>query len=75
MAEGLGVLRPGGTLAGSDSVPSDRLHHFHDDATYNPVGPGTVLTRLETTGFDRITVSAGDKLKMIADKPADGPGA
>jgi ubiquinone/menaquinone biosynthesis C-methylase UbiE len=75
LAEVLRVLRPGGALIGSDSLPSDRLHQFHDDDTYNPVAPGTLITRLLTIGFDRITVNVDDRLKFIAHKPADGLGA
>ena len=39
LAEAFRVLRPGGVLIGSDSLPSNDLHHFHDDDTYNPVEP------------------------------------
>jgi hypothetical protein len=31
---------------GSDSLPSDGLHHFHEGDTYNPVEPAAFLTRL-----------------------------
>ena len=40
LAEVLRVLRPGGVLVGSDSLPSDELHHFHEGDTYNPIEPG-----------------------------------
>ena len=51
LAEALRVLRPGGTLIGSDSLPSDGLHQFHEGDTYNPVEPAALLTRLQTIGF------------------------
>lgn len=70
LAEVLRVLRPGRALIGSDSLPSDRLHQFHEDDTYNPIEPGTLITRLQTIGFDRITVSVDDRLKFIAHKPS-----
>jgi len=70
LAEILRVLRPGGVLVGSDSLPSDALHHFHVDDTYNPVEPGTLLTRLQTLGYERITVGVGETLTFVAHRPA-----
>jgi ubiquinone/menaquinone biosynthesis C-methylase UbiE len=69
LAEALRVLRPGGTLVGSDSLPSNDLHHFHADDTYNPMEPATLLTRLQTLGFGPITVMVDWGLKFIARKP------
>ncbi len=63
------VLRPGGVLIGSDSVPSDGLHRFHDDDIYNPVEPGTFMIRLQTIGYERITVTDDGTFKFIAHKP------
>jgi hypothetical protein len=63
------VVRPGGVLMGSDSRPSTELHHFHEDDVYNPIEPGTLIARLQTLGFDRITVSAGDLTRFVAYKP------
>jgi ubiquinone/menaquinone biosynthesis C-methylase UbiE len=68
LAEALRVLRPGGTLVGSDSLASDRLHHFHEGDTYNPVEPAALLTRLQTLGFGPITITAGDTLLFRAGK-------
>ena len=75
LAEVQRVLRPGGALIGSDSLPSDRLHQLHEADTYNPVEPGTLVTRLQTIGFDRITVNVDGTMKFIAHKPADDRGA
>ena len=72
LAEMLRVLRPGGVLIASDSLPSDGLHRFHEDDTYNPVEPGTLLTRLETLGFSGITIRVGRGLTFVAHKPAEG---
>ena len=72
LAEALRVLRPGGVLIGSDSLASNDLHHFHADDTYNPVDPPWLLGRLQTLGFDQITVIVDGTLKFIARKPA-GP--
>ena len=70
LAEVLRVLRPGGVLVGSDSLPSDGLHGFHEGDTYNPVEPGTFLTRLQTLGYERITIGVGHALTFIAHRPA-----
>ena len=70
LAEVLRILRPGGVLVGSDSLPSDALHRFHEDDTYNPVEPGTLLTRLQTLGFERITIGVSEALTFIAHRPA-----
>jgi len=56
LAEAFRVLRPGGAFLGSDSLPSDGLHQFHEGDTYNPVEPATFLTRLQTVGFTAITL-------------------
>jgi len=66
LAEVLRVLKPGGVLVGADSLPSDPLHHFHEGDTYNPVEPGTFYTRLQTLGYDRITITVDRALQFIA---------
>ena len=72
LAEAHRVLRPGGVLVGSDSLPSVGLHHFHEGDVYNPVEPASLLTRLQTIGFAEITVIVDGVLKFIARKaPAD----
>jgi ubiquinone/menaquinone biosynthesis C-methylase UbiE len=68
LAEALRVLRPGGTLIGSDSLPSDGLHQFHEGDTYNPVEPAGLLTRLQTLGFADITITVGHTLLFRAKK-------
>ena len=68
------MLRPGGVLFGADSLASTDLHDFHTGDTYNPVEPSTLLTRLETIGFCRITVSVDGVLTFIAYRPASSPG-
>jgi len=69
LAEALRVLRPGGALVGSDSLPSQRLSEFHEGDTYNPVEPGTFGDRLRRTGFEPITVRIGAGLEFVAHKP------
>jgi SAM-dependent methyltransferase len=68
-SEVLRVLRPGCVFIGSDSLPSDALHQFHEADTYNPVDPGSLIVRLQTIGFERFTVSVDGSLNFIAYKP------
>ena len=68
LAEALRVLRPGGTLIGSDSLPSDDLHQFHEGDTYNPVEPAAFLTRLQSVGFAAITLHVSYNLVFTARK-------
>jgi SAM-dependent methyltransferase len=70
LAEALRVLRPGGVLIGSDSLASNDLHHFHVDDDYYPVEPAAFLTRLQTLGFGKITITADYVLTFAAWKPA-----
>jgi len=72
LAEALRVLRPGGTLLGSDSLASTGLHHFHADDTYNPVEPATLLVWLRTLGFSTVTITVDEVLKFTARKPCPG---
>jgi len=68
LAEAFRVLRPGGVFLGSDSLPSDGLHGFHEGDTYNPVEPAAFLTRLQTIGFGAITLHVGHDLIFTARK-------
>jgi ubiquinone/menaquinone biosynthesis C-methylase UbiE len=72
-AEAFRVLRPGGVLVGSDSLASNDLHDFHSGDTYNPIEPAGLLGRLQTVGFDKITVMMDGIVKFVAGKPG-GPG-
>jgi ubiquinone/menaquinone biosynthesis C-methylase UbiE len=69
LAEAFRVLRPGGAFLGSDSLPSDGLHHFHEGDTYNPIEPAAFLTRLQVAGFAEITLRVGHNLIFTARKP------
>ena len=73
LSQAMRVLRPGGTLLGSDSLASTGLHHFHAGDTYNPVDPATLLVWLRTLGFAPVTLIVGDLLMFAARKP--GPAA
>jgi SAM-dependent methyltransferase len=69
LGEILRVLRPGGVLIASDSLPSTDLHEFHADDTYNPIEPASLLTRLQTLGYGEMTVSVGYGWTLRARKP------
>jgi ubiquinone/menaquinone biosynthesis C-methylase UbiE len=73
LAEALRVLRPGGVLIGSDSLASNDLHHFHVDDTYNPVDPASLLGRLQTLGFEKLTIMVDGTLMFVAHRPAAAP--
>jgi len=73
LAEALRVLRPGGVLIGSDSLASNDLHHFHADDTYNPVDPASLLGRLQTLGFEKLTIMVDGTLMFVARRPAAAP--
>jgi SAM-dependent methyltransferase len=69
LAQAFRVLRPGGVLICSDSLASNELHHFHVDDTYNPIEPSSVLSRLQTLGYEKITVTVDGTLRFTARKP------
>jgi len=71
LSEAFRVLRPGGVLIGSDSLASNGLHHFHVGDTYNPIEPGTLLSRLQTIGFSKLTIMVDGIVKFVAHKPAE----
>jgi ubiquinone/menaquinone biosynthesis C-methylase UbiE len=56
LAETCRVLRPGGSLIGSDSTPSLRWNIYHVFDTRVPVDPDTFGARLEQTGFTDVDV-------------------
>ena len=54
------LLRPGGVLAGQDSLASDELRELHIDDTYVPVDPTGLPARLENAGFIDIDVDTNE---------------
>jgi SAM-dependent methyltransferase len=72
LAEALRVLRPGGVFLCSDSLASTGLHDFHADDIYNPIEPASVISRLQTIGFGKMTVTVGEELRFAAWKDKDG---
>jgi hypothetical protein len=66
---------PPGPLLAPTAFPATGFTSSTTTVRTNPVEPGTLITRLQTIGFHRITVNVDDRLKFIAHKPADDPGA
>jgi SAM-dependent methyltransferase len=54
------VLRPGGVLAGEDSLDSPDLRGLHHDDTYVPVDPDHLAARLVAAGFVEIEVGTNE---------------
>ncbi|HEX3472378.1 MAG TPA: class I SAM-dependent methyltransferase, partial [Silvibacterium sp.] len=69
------VLRPGGELAGSDSLPGAFMRLIHLGDTFVPVDPDTLPVRLEAAGFERIQVErASDFFRFHARRPHETTG-
>jgi SAM-dependent methyltransferase len=60
LAEACRMLRPGGVLAGEDSLASDELRELHVDDTYVPIDPTTFADRLEAAGFTEVDVETNE---------------
>ena len=54
------LIRPGGILAGQDSLASDELRDLHADDTYVPVDPMALGPRLESVGFVDVEIDTND---------------
>jgi SAM-dependent methyltransferase len=66
------LLRPGGVLAGQDSLASDELRELHVDDTYMPVDPEGLPRRLESAGFDAVAVDTNEyAVRFTGRKAAD----
>ena len=59
-AEVARVLRPGGVLAGVDSLDSDDFRALHEDDVCVPVDPDTLVERLTTAGFADAAVEVNE---------------
>jgi ubiquinone/menaquinone biosynthesis C-methylase UbiE len=68
LQEAFRVLKPGGAFIGSDSLASNGLHHFHEGDDYFPVDPASFLTRLQSVGFEKMTIVVDGNMKFAAVK-------
>lgn len=70
--EALRVLKPGGILAGVDSLPSLLMRVFHIGDTMVLVDPGRLPDRLRSAGFADVRVEAGaGRFRFSARRPAE----
>jgi SAM-dependent methyltransferase len=70
LAEVCRVLRPGGVLAGEDSLDTPELRDLHHDDTYVPLDPARLAARLETAGFAAVEVTTNEyAVRFRATKP------
>jgi SAM-dependent methyltransferase len=60
LAEIFRLLRPGGVLAGQDSLDSPELRTLHHDDVYVPVDPAGLRARLEAAGFTAVGVDTNE---------------
>jgi SAM-dependent methyltransferase len=54
------LLRPGGVLAGQDSLASPELRDLHVDDVYLPIDPPGLQARLEAVGFSTVAVDTNE---------------
>ncbi len=60
LAEIYRLLRPGGVLAGQDSLDSPDLRSLHRDDIYVPVDPMSLQARVEAAGFTAVHVDTNE---------------
>lgn len=60
LAEIYRLLRPGGVLAGQDSLDSPDLRRLHHDDIYVPVDPAGLQARIEAAGFTAVQVDTNE---------------
>jgi SAM-dependent methyltransferase len=73
LREALRVLRPGGVLVGCDSTAITQRHDFHVGDVYRSIEPSSLLTRLQTIGFETVMVRIGYDLRFYGLKPEEKP--
>jgi SAM-dependent methyltransferase len=66
----LRLLKPGGILAGEDSLETPDLRSLHHDDTFVPLDPGELPARIEAAGFAAIEVDTNEyAVRFRATKP------
>lgn len=70
LAEICRLLRPGGVLAGQDSLDSPDLRSLHHDDIYVPLDPASLQARIEAAGFTAVHVDTNQyAVRFQATKP------
>jgi SAM-dependent methyltransferase len=65
------VLRPGGSLAGSDGYDNDGTRQGHEGDLFVPIDPDQLPDRLATVGFTNVVIDRGDyDYRFSAAKPS-----
>ena len=76
LAEIFRLLRPGGVVAGQDSLDSPELRNLHHDDVYVPVDPATLQTRMEAVGFTAVEVDTNEyAVRFRGTRPPPATGA
>jgi SAM-dependent methyltransferase len=76
LAEICRLLRPGGVLAGQDSLDSPELRSLHHDDTYVPVDPPSLAARMEAAGFTAVGVDTNEyAVRFRGTRPRSATGA
>ena len=61
------MLRPGAALFAVDTRDIDFIRDAHEDDTYVPVDPATIVARLEAAGFADVDLEVGEyELRFVA---------
>ena len=69
-AEAHRVLQPGGVFLGTDAIDTEDTRSLHVDDIFVPVDPDTLARRLETAGFERVSVTVHDQgLRFAGSRP------
>jgi len=69
-AEAHRVLRPGGVFLGTDAIDTEDTRALHVDDIFMPVDPDTLAARLESAGFERVSVTVFDQgVRFAATRP------
>jgi SAM-dependent methyltransferase len=70
LSEACRLLRPGGVLAGQDSLDNPELAVLHEGDVYVPVPPADLAARLTAAGFVMAEVTTNDyAVRFRARKP------